>query len=372
MGKTRFKFHIFIAVLFGIVCCHTNPIQAVRLKDIADLGGVRSNQLIGYGLVVGLDGTGDKTNTQFTVQSLANMLERLGIAVNSDKIKVKNVAAAVITANLPSFARAGNRIDVLVSSMGDAKSLHGGTLVLTPLRASDGKIYAVAQGPISVGGFSVSGASGGGVQKNHPTVGRVIAGALIEREVPSHFSQKDSLLITLRNPDFTTVSRLKQAIDNRLGENVTESLDARTIRLRVPHRFQDRVVALVASIENLDIVPDTLAKIILDERTGTVVMGENVRISTIAVAHGNLSIEVKERQDVSQPLPFSQGETTVTRESDITVTEEKAKLMVMPSGAKIGDVVKALNAIGVSPRDLIAILQAIKAAGALHAVLEII
>jgi len=371
MERGYFKFLIlFIALMIGVF--QTNPLLAVRVKDIADVEGVRSNQLIGYGLVIGLNGTGDKRGTQFTIQSLVNMLERIGVAVNSRDVKVKNVAAVVVTANLPSFTKVGSRIDVLVSSLGDASSLQGGTLLLSPLRAADGKIYAVAQGPISVGGFSVGGAAGGGVQKNHPTVGRIIEGALAEREVPSNFNQKDSLLITLHNPDFTTVSRLARAINDRLGEDSTDPLDARTVRLKVPHRFQGKIVELMASIENLDIIPDMRAKVILDERTGTVVIGENVRISTIAVSHGNLSIEIKERVNVSQPLPFSGGETTVTPESDVSVKEEKARLLLMPSGIDIGEVVRALNAIGISPRDLIAIFQAIKAAGALQASLEII
>jgi len=371
MGKTNFKLCILlIAFIMGVY--DVTPSRAVRVKDIADIEGVRSNQLIGYGLVVGLNGTGDKGGTTFTVQSLVNMLERMGVAVNSQDVKVKNVAAVVATATLPSFTRAGGRIDVLISSLGDASSLQGGTLLLTPLRASDREIYAVAQGPISVGGFSAGGAAGGGVQKNHPTVGRIMEGAIIEREVPSNFSQKDSLLITLHNSDFTTVSRLSLAINHKLGEDITESLDARTVRLRVPHKFHGRIVELMASIENLDIVPDAVAKVVLDERTGTVVMGENVRISTIAISHGNLSIEIKERSNVSQPLPFSGGQTTITPESDVTVTEERNKLILVPSGVGIAEVVRSLNAIGVSPRDLIAIFQAIKAAGALQAVLEII
>ncbi|MFH1625985.1 MAG: flagellar basal body P-ring protein FlgI [Pseudomonadota bacterium] len=370
MEKGYLKFCIILVALTALVYS-ANPLWAVRVKDIADIEGVRPNQLIGYGLVVGLNGSGDKKDTKFTVQSLVNMLERMGVAVNSKDVKVKNVAAVVVTASLPSFAKAGSRIDVLVSSLGDATSLQGGTLLLTPLEAADGEIYAVAQGPISVGGFAMEGA-GGGVQKNHPTVGRIIEGALVEREVQSNFNEKDSLLITLHNPDFTTVSRLTQAVNNRLAEDVTDSLDARTVRVSVPPRFQGKIVELVASIENLEVTVDTVAKVVLDERTGTVVMGENVRISTIAVSHGNLSIEIKEKTKVSQPLPFSSGETTVTPETDITVKEDKAQLLLVPSSISIGEVVRALNAIGVSPRDLIAIFQAIKAAGALQAVLEII
>ena len=370
--KKRYSTFCIFSIALATIIFLAGAARAVRVKDIADIEGVRSNQLIGYGLVVGLDGTGDKGSTKFTIQSLVNMLERMGVAVSSSDVKVKNVAAVVTTANLPSFAKVGSRIDVLVSSLGDATSLQGGTLLLTPLRASDGKIYAVAQGPISVGGFSAGGAAGGGVQKNHPTVGRAVEGALVEREVPSHFNKKSNLLITLHNPDFTTVSRLARAINTRLGEDLTDSLDARTVSVTIPNRFHGRVVELMASIESLEIVPDTVAKVVVDERTGTVIMGENVRMSSIAVSHGNLSIEIKEKLHVSQPLPFSGGETIVVPDSDVSVTEEKANLVMVPSGVTIGEVVRALNAIGVSPRDLISIFQAAKAAGALQAVLEII
>lgn len=345
--------------------------EAVRIKDLANFDGVRGNQLIGYGLVVGLNGSGDKSGSEFTIHSISSMLEKFGVTVKPSDIKVKNVAAVMVTANLPPFSKIGSSIDVLVSSLGDAKSLQGGTLLLTPIRASNGEIHALAQGPISVGGFSVSGASGTTVQKNHPTVGRVVAGATIEKEIPYRFNERESLSITLHNPDFTTASRLVKTINKALGEGTAKARDSATVQLQVPSYYNSRLVELVASIESLDVDPDSIAKVIMDERTGTVVIGENVRISTVAVSSGALSIQIKESQEVSQPLPFSKGETTAVPKSDITVEENKSKLVVLSSGVSLSEVVRGLNAIGVSPRELIAIFQAIKAAGALQAELEI-
>ncbi len=361
---------IFVLILV-ILTLFGNYAHAVRIKNITNIEGVRKNQLVGYGLVVGLNGTGDSTKSKFTVQSMASMLEKMSITVKAEDIKVDNVAAVIITADLPPFARVGNRIDVLVSSIGDADNLQGGTLLFTPLKAADGKVYAVAQGPVSTGGFSVGG-EGGKVQKNFPTVGRVVGGAMIEREIPFNFNQKRTLSFTLRNPDFTTASRVAEAINAALYEQVAKTPDAGTIQVRISEKYSGNIVGLVTLIEGLDVTPDTTSKIVINERTGTVVMGGNVRISTIAVAHGNLSIQIKESEDVSQPLPFSQGETVVTPETEILVEEEKSKLFLVEFGVTIAEVVRALNALGVSPRDLIAIFQAIKAAGALQAELEII
>ena len=344
---------------------------AARVKDISNLAGVRDNQLIGYGLVVGLNGTGDGGNTAFTTQSLSSMLRALGITVNPKDIRARNVAAVMVTANLPPFARAGGRVDIVVSSLGDAKSLQGGTLLLTPLRAPDGEIYAVAQGPISVGGFTVSGKAGSAVQKNHPTVGHIAAGALIEQEVLGQFAGREHVTLILHNPDFTTSSRLVQTINDQLGETVARALDSGTVKIQVPAHFRANIVEFVSTLESMEVTPDTVAKVVLDERTGTVVIGENVRIATIAIAHGNLSIEIKESQQVSQPPPFSGGATVVTPESDVRVQEEKANVLLLPQAVTIRDLVRALNSIGVTPRDLIAIFQAIKAAGALQAQLEI-
>jgi flagellar P-ring protein precursor FlgI len=345
---------------------------AVRIKDIADIKGVRNNQLVGYGLVVGLDGTGDGKKSLFTVQSMVTMLEKMGISLDATDIAVSNVAAVMVTASLPPFSKAGGRIDALVSSIGDASNLQGGTLLMTPLKAANGSVYAVAQGPVNTGGFSASGA-GGSVQKNFPTVGRVISGALVEREVNLDFNQRRNLTLSLHKPDFTTATRMTEAINALFYDRIAESMDAATVQVKVPMPYIGNIVELMAMIEKLDVRPDVIARVIINERTGTVVMGEKVRLSTIAIAHGNLSIVIKESPQVSQPAPFSEtGETVVTPDTDIAVNEEAKQLVLMPAGTSIGEVVSALNALGVSPRDLIAIFQAIKAAGALQAELEVI
>lgn len=347
--------------------------QAARLKDIATFEGVRVNQLMGRGLVVGLNGTGDKSSTTFTNQMLANMLKRSGTQVTAGQIKVKNVAAVMITAVLPPFVQPGATIDVLISSLGDASSLQGGTLIATFLTGLDGNIYAVAQGPVSVGGFSASGAAGGGVQKNHPTVGRIVGGATVERAVPLVWNGKDQMSIRLNQPDFTTAQRLAGAVSQALGGQA-RALNSGTVSFSVPEEYRDNLAPLVASLENLEVRPDTVAKVIIEERTGTIVIGENVSVSTVAVATGSLSIQIKERQLVSQPPPFSgQGAvTTVVPDTEVGVSEEDNKLIVLERSTTIAELVKALNAIGASPRDLIVIFQALKAAGALHAELEII
>ena len=368
----RLSIVLFLALFLTLPAVYCPIASGARLKDIASLKGVRVNQLVGYGLIVGLNGTGDGTGTKFTVQSLVNMMERLGIHALSDQVKVANVAGVIVTADLPPFARAGSRMDVLVSSVGDAKSLQGGTLLLTPLRGVDNKVYAMAQGPLLVGGFASAGAAGGGVQKNHPTVARIPGGAIIEREIPFDFNSLNNLTITLHQPDFTTAIRISKAINQRLEGPLAFPADAGTVRINVPEAYRKNLVALMASLEQVDIRPDMKAKIIIDERTGTVVMGENVRISSVAIAHGNLSIHIKESKGVSQPAPFSQGQTVVTDDSQVNISEENNRLILMPQGTSLSDVVKALNAIGVSPRDLIAVFQAIKASGALQAELEII
>jgi flagellar P-ring protein precursor FlgI len=383
---------IFLCIVLLIV--FVPEAFAARIKDVASIKGIRNNQLVGYGLVVGLNGTGDKAGTGFTVQSLANMIERLGIHVDQSSISVKNVAAVVLTASVPPFAKIGNKIDVSISSIGDAKSLQGGTLLLTQLRGVDRKIYALAQGPVSVGGFAAGGAGGGGVTKNHPTVGRISRGATIEREIPVPVQGKEKLIIALSNPDFTTAVRVRDAVNTRFGRLLASTIDSGTIKMEIPVDFRERVVEMVATLENLEVMPDMVAKVILNEKTGTVVVGENVRISTVAVAHGNLSIMIKEHTLVSQPAPFAPGppagtgteqfqaengvvmgpggQTVVAPDTDVTVDEEKNRLLLLPRGSTIGELVRALNAIGVTPRDLITIFQSIKAAGALHAELELI
>jgi flagellar P-ring protein precursor FlgI len=362
---------LFILATSFFVMQHAH---AVRIKDIADIKGVRQNHLVGYGLVVGLEATGDSDDSLFTIQSLASLLEKMGVTVQPSDIEdVENVAAVMVTADLPPFASIGSRIDVLVSSIGDAENLQGGTLLFTPLKAANGRVYAVAQGPVSTGGFAVSGNSGDQVQKNFPTVGRVVGGALVEKEIHSDFNRKNSLTLALHQPDFTTATRVAQAINRAFYSQLAQTQDAGSIRVMVPENYQGKTVQFVTMMEGLGVTPDMVSKVVVNERTGTVIMGENVRIATIAIAHGNLSIQINESQDVSQPLPFSRGgQTVVTPESEIVVQEGKNPIFLVESGISIGEVVKALNALGVTPRDLIAIFQALKVAGALQAELEVI
>lgn len=349
------------------------PADAARIKDLATIAGVRENALIGYGLIIGLSGTGDKAGTLFTVQSLSSMLNKMGVTVDANAVKVKNVAAVVVTAKLPPFVKPGSRIDIVVSSLGDATSLQGGTLLLTPLQGPDQHVYAVAQGPISIGGF-LGGKDGDSVQKNHPTVGRISGGAVVERSVPLELGDRTSLTFLLRQQDFTTATRVATAINARLGDGVLAmAADSGAVSLRVPDAYHGRIVELVAAIESLDVDVDLPARVVVNERTGTIVMGEQVRVADVAVSHGNLTIRVKTELAVSQPTPFSEGgQTVVTPSRQTDVTEDDAQVILLPEGTSIGEVVRGLNAIGVSPRDLIAILQAMRAAGALHAELEIL
>ena len=373
--------------------------HATRIKDLADIKGVRENQLVGYGLVVGLNGTGDGKDSKFTFQSLASMLERMGVTVNAKDIeKAANVAAVMVTADLPAFAKVGSRIDVTVSSIGDAESLTAGTLLVTPIKGADGKVYAVAQGPVNTDAFSVSGKAGK-VTKNFPTVARIVGGAIIENEIPYDFVNKGTLSLALPTPDFTNAARVAKTINSALKGSVARTLDAGTIEVQVPKEYSGRTVELVAMIEQLDVTPDKSSTVVFNERTGTVVIGENVKIATVAIAHGNLSIEIKETADVSQPMPFSQGgglfgggsvqtgppvesrdgsaiiapgaNTAITYDTSIGVKEDKSKLFLVKSTVTISEVVRALNALGVTPRDLMAIFQALKVAGALHATIEV-
>jgi flagellar P-ring protein FlgI len=361
-----------ITLAFVIILFTAQPLLAVRVKDLVEIQGVRENKLSGYGLVVGLNGTGDKAGTgnEYTIYSVTNMLRNMGIKVNAADLKMKNVAAVIITAALPPFAKSSQKIDCTVSSMGDATSIAGGTLISTPLYGPDGKVYALAQGPISVGGFAVSGASGSGVTKNFPTAGMIPGGAVIERSL--ELSMGSQITLVMDNPDFTTTGRLVRSINDKLGAQVASAQDLSTVRLDVPASYQDRIVDFVALIESVDVTPDNRAKVIVNERTGTVVMGSEVKISTVAIAHGNLSIKVSERPQVSQPLALSQGTTVVVPQTGVQVEEGGKKLILLKSGVSIGDLVASLNAVGVSPRDLIIIIQAIKRAGALYADLEII
>ena len=375
-GKENSKRCLLLLVGIAVVLMTATvfePAQAARIKDLTSIKGIRTNQLTGYGLVVGLEGTGDKSGTEFTIQSLVNMLEQMGINVDKKDVSVKNVAAVVVTAKLPPFARIGSKMDVVVSSIGDAKSLVGGTLLFTPLRGADEKVYALAQGPISVGGFGAFGASGSSVTKNHLLAARIAGGATIEREVVFSLNGKKDLTLTLLNPDFTTALRMSETINAAMGEEVSKALDSGTLELNIPETYRQDISRFLANVEALEVEPDTVARIVVSEKTGTVVIGQNVRISAVAVSHGNLSISIKETQDVSQPRPFTEtGQTVVTPESDIEIKESENKLMIVDGGATIGELVRALNAIGVTPRDLMSIFLSIKAAGALQAELEII
>ncbi|HEX9083048.1 MAG TPA: flagellar basal body P-ring protein FlgI [Holophagaceae bacterium] len=342
-----------------------------RLKDVAQLQGVRGNQLLGYGMVVGLDGTGDKDQTKFTVQSLTNLMSRQGLTISPTSVKVKNVAAVMVTAELPPFARAGSRIDVTVSSTGDAKSIAGGVLLMTPLQGPDGQTYAVAQGPLLVGGFAAA-AGGASVTKNNPNVGRVPDGALIEREVGGNFNSRPTLRYNLQEEDFTTAVRVVHAINAELGEKVAQPLDARTIDIQIPKEYQGRAVELVARLENLPVQLQPVARVVVNERTGTVIMGADVKIGAVSIVQGGLSIVVSSTPLVSQPAPFSQGKTVTATKKDVTVVEGKPKTLSVEPGVSVGKLAEMLNGMGVSSTDLVAILQAIKEAGALQAELRIL
>jgi flagellar P-ring protein precursor FlgI len=360
-----------LAVLLTAVLPSGPALALSRIKDIAEFEGVRENQLVGYGLVVGLDGTGDdvKKKSPFTRESLIGMLERLGVKVNQANadLETKNVAAVMVTATLPAFARQGSEIDVTVSSLGDASSLQGGTLLATPMLGADGEIYAVGQGQLTIGGFKVTGAAET-VVRGVPTSGRITRGAIVEREVPFDFSQLQSLKIALRNPDFTTSRRIADAINEFVGAGTATSLDSGTVQLNVAQYGGDPT-GLITDIEQLPIEPDQQAKVIIDENTGVVVIGQNVRISKVAIAQGNLTIRVTETPQVSQPSPFSStGVTTVVPRTNIDIQDDpNRKLAVLNDGVTLEELVAGLNSLGVGPRDLISILQSIKSAGAMQA-----
>jgi flagellar P-ring protein FlgI len=346
-------------------------LAASRIKDIASFEGVRENQLVGYGLVVGLNGTGDRRQTLFPTQTLANMLERSGISITADQVNVKNIAAVMVTATLPAFIRQGGRVDVTVSSIGDAQSIQGGVLIMTPLFAANNEVYVTAQGQVALGGFSAGGTSNR-VQTNHPTVGRIPNGGLVEKDVLVEFTGKSRLNLVLNRSDFTTASRAVRAINESSGAGIASALDGRTIAIQVPEVYGNRIVEFMSMVENAQMEVDTSARVVLNEKTGTIILGKEVKISEVSIIHGSLSIQVGTTFNVSQPEPFGKGETTVVPEIDISVQEEKGHSVMLREGASVEEVVRALNAIGAGPRDVIAILQAIKAQGALQAELEII
>ena len=348
------------------------PIQAAsRIKDLSNVEGVRQNQLIGYGLVVGLNGTGDTiNNSPFTKQSLQAMLERLGLNIRGQTLRTGNVAAVMVTANLPSFGTQGTRIDVTVSALGDSKSLQGGVLLVTPLLSADGNVYAVAQGSLAIGGFQAEG-DAAKITRGVPTVGRIANGAIIEREIDFALNRMNQVRLALRNPDFTTAKRIAAAVNDFIGVPTAEPLDPATVQVTVPKQYEGNVVALLTEIEQLQIEPDLAAKIIIDERSGIIVMGRDVRVSMVAVAQGNLTVTIAETPQVSQPNPLSRGRTVTTPRTQVGVQEDGKKLALVREGVSLQQLVDGLNALGIGPRDLIAILQAIKAAGAIQADIEV-
>ncbi len=367
MVKLMQRFILIVTCILGVL----SPMQGqcARLKDIADIEGVRANQLLGYGLVVGLNGTGDG-KVDFTLKSISNMLEKMGVRVNPRDVKVKNVAAVMVTADLPAFARPGSKIDISLSSLGDAKSLQGGTLLFTPMKGADGNTYAVAQGQVNLGGFSVS-EGGDSAQKNHPTVAIIPEGAIVERAIPFDLFQSKKVRIVLREADFTTMTRVVDGINRKMGRPVALAVDSASVEVQFDGNMQTDPVGLMAMLEQVDIQQDVGAKVIVNERTGTIVMGERVTISKVALAHGNLNIAVRSETGVSQPNALSQGQTAAVTNTDINVGEENNALQVVGGEVTLGDVVKALNALGATPRDLISIFAALKRAGALNAELVI-
>ncbi|MDD2933030.1 MAG: flagellar basal body P-ring protein FlgI [Methylotenera sp.] len=361
----------FCTLLF---CCvlSIQPAYAERLKDLASIQGVRTNQLLGYGLVVGLDGTGDQTTqTPFTVQSIISMMQQMGVSLPpGTSLQLKNVAAVMVTSALPAFAQPGQNLDITVSSMGNAKSLRGGTLLMTPLKGADGQIYAIAQGNLVVGGVGAA-ANGAQTQVNHLSVGRVSAGATVERAVPGNLSQAEFVNLELKESDFSTATLVVDAINRRFGKNTAFAQDGRVIRVQPP--IDTSRVAFLAALESINVVPATSsAKVIINARTGSVVMNQTVTLESCAVSHGNLSVTINTEPVISQPGPLSSGQTVVTARSQIDINKEPGKVVKLDNGANLSDVVKALNAIGATPQDLVAILQAMKAAGSLRAELEII
>jgi flagellar P-ring protein precursor FlgI len=368
----RFRIAATIAAALAVCSLAGATEGGVRIKDIARVEGARSNQLMGYGLVVGLDGTGDSKQSMFTPQAVANMLLEYGINVPASSIRVKNVAAVMVSAELPPFAKPGDRLDVTVSSMGDARSLQGGTLLQTPLQGADGKVYAVAQGPVSIGGF-VAAAGGTEVQKNHPTVGRVPGGALVEGSVPATLDREGIVSISLTEADFATAARVAAAVNQSIGQPAASAPDAGTVLVRIPAGREADLVGFIADIGQVRVQPDAVAKVIINERTGTVIIGGNVTISPVAVSHGGLTVEITQELQVSQPAPLAPktGQTVVVPQNEVQAREQEGALKPV-AGRTVQQLVRSLNAIKVTPRDIIAILQAIKQAGALQAELEII
>ncbi len=363
-----------IALLVLAGWFYAQPAKALsRIKDLAAVEGVRENQLVGYGLVVGLNGTGDTlNNSPFTRQSAQAMLERLGLNTRGANMRTANMAAVIVTANLAPFGTQGTRLDITVSSLGDAKSLQGGTLLVTPLLGADGEVYAVAQGSVTITGFSAQG-DATSITRGVPTVGRIANGALIEREIDFQLNRQKALRLSLRNPDLTTARRMAAAINDFIGEPTAEPTDPATVTVQLPKNYRGNMIQLLTEIEQLRIEPDQRARIVVDERSGIIVMGKDVRVSNVAVAQGNLTVTISEQPQVSQPGPLSNGQTVVVPRTGVKVdTGDAARLAIVKEGVTLREVVDGLNALGIGPRDLIAILQAIKASGALQADIEVL
>ncbi len=364
---------IFVFAAFAALAVGASPAAATsRIKDLVDVEGVRENMLVGYGLVVGLDGTGDRIrNAPFTRESLVSMLERMGVNIRSEVLDTDNVAAVMVTANLPAFATQGARIDVSVSALGDAQSIRGGVLLVTPLHGADGEVYAIAQGPVAVTGFSARGQAAS-ITRGVPTNGRISNGAVVEREIEYDLRGQSSVRLALRNPDFTTAQRITAAVNTAVGQGAARMLSPGSVRLNRLEAYDGDMVALIAAVEGLRVDPDQTARVVIDEASGVIVMGDDVRISKVAIAQGALTISVSETPQVSQPSPFSErGRTAVVPRTDLAAQDESGELRIVDGGVRLSELVDGLNALGVAPSDMIAILQAIKTAGALQADIEV-
>ncbi len=373
-GVRHAIFAVFVFAIFSIAMVWSAHAKTSRIKDIVDIEGVRDNQLVGYGLVVGLNGTGDSLgNSPFTDQSLNAMLERLGVSVRDQNLNTANVAAVMVTATLPPFSNQGSRIDVAISSLGDATSLRGGTLLVTPLLAADGEVYAVAQGPISISGFTIQG-DAANLTQNTPTAGRIAEGAIVEREINFKLEELQSVRLALKNPDFTTARRIEQAINGFTSSSISKAENSASVVLRRPSNYDGTIVDLITDIEQLPIQPDQPARVVISERSGVIVMGADVKISDVAIAQANLTVRITETPQVSQANPFAEGgETVVVPRTDLEVNNgDDVKLALLETGVTLQDLVTGLNRLGMQPRDIITIIQAIKAAGALQADIEVL
>lgn len=367
---------LWLGAIAALALAISGGVQAERVKDLASVAGVRSNQLVGYGLVVGLNGTGDQTTqAPFTVQSIANMLAKFGVTVPASvasQMQLKNVAAVSVTAELPAFAKSGQTVDVTVASIGNASSLRGGALLLTPLRGADGEVYAMAQGSMLVSGFGVEGKDGSRVSVNVPSAGRIPNGATVEHEVPTRFGSEPFVILNLNTPDFTTAARLTESLNKLLGPGSAQAIDAVSVKVQAPTDPAARV-AFIGTLQEVELAQDDApARVIINSRTGTIVISSQVRVSAAAVAHGSLSVTITERQDVSQPKPLSQGTTVVTPRSEISVNQADARMFMFNAGVNLDEIVRAVNQVGAAPGDLVAILEALQQAGALHAQLIVI